>query len=321
MTQEENTAQPQEKKGWFKRLKDGLKSSSTKLSDGISGIFTKRKLDQEMLDELEELLIMSDIGVSTASFLVSTLKKERFNQDVSVEEVKNFLADQLTSMLKPYERPILPEKTGDLFVMLIVGVNGSGKTTTIAKLSHHFQMHDLSVRLAAADTFRAAALDQLQVWAKRVNVPVTLGALNSDPSGVAYESLELALKEKRDILMIDTAGRLHTKKDLMDELAKMRRVLKKLAPDAPHACLLVLDATTGQNAYAQVEHFSAATPIDGLIVTKLDGTAKGGVLVGIVNKFKTPVYAIGVGEGLDDLKDFSAPSYASALLGLESIKN
>ena len=313
--------QKQEKHGWFKKLKDGLRSSSTKISEGISGIFTKRKLDQETLDALEELLIMSDIGVATASTLTEKLKKERFNQEITIDEIKNFLAHHITEILLPYERPLSITQGDKPFVMLIVGVNGSGKTTTIAKLAQLFHHQGKSVHLAACDTFRAAALDQLKVWADRIPVSMTTGALNSDPSGVAFEALEVSIREKSDILMIDTAGRLHNKKDLMDELAKIRRVLKKLNQDAPHACFLVLDATTGQNAHAQLEHFSAATPIDGLIITKLDGTAKGGVIVGLVEKYKTPIYALGVGEGLDDLKDFSASSFASALMGLESINN
>lgn len=320
MTSTDTVAAP-EKKGWFKRLKDGLKSSSSKLTEGIGGIFTKRKLDQEMLDELEELLVMSDMGIKVAGDLVKKLKKERFNQDISPMEVKAFLAKEIEDMLRPLERSLpLPDES-ELKVILVVGVNGSGKTTTIAKLGHSFQNKGLSVRLAACDTFRAAAVQQLEVWANRLDLPLTVGSPNSDPAGLAFESLELAIREKRNILMIDTAGRLHNKKDLMDELSKIRRVLKKLDENAPHLCLFVLDATTGQNAYAQLENFKAATPIDGLIITKLDGTAKGGVVVGLSQTFNTPIYGIGVGEGIEDLKPFDANSFASALLGIDAIKN
>jgi fused signal recognition particle receptor len=303
-----------EKQGWFGRLRQGLSRSSTKLSEGITGIFTKRKLDQATLDELEELLIQADLGVGTAAKLVSAFGKTRFGQEIAPEEVKSALAGEIAKILEPVAQPLTPTEKPS--VVLVVGVNGSGKTTTIGKLAQLYREDGKKVMLAAGDTFRAAAVEQLQIWGERVGAPVIAKGAGADPAGLAYEALEGARAEGIDILLIDTAGRLHTKSNLMEELRKVIRVLRKLDASAPHHCLLVLDATTGQNALAQVETFKQMVDVTGLVVTKLDGTAKGGVLVAIADKFKLPVHAIGIGEKAGDLRPFSAEAFARGLMGL-----
>ena len=303
-----------EKQGWFGRLRQGLSRSSTKLSEGITGIFTKRKLDQATLDELEELLIQADLGVGTAAKLVGAFGKTRFGQEIAPEEVKSALAGEIAKILEPVAQPLTPTERPS--VVLVVGVNGSGKTTTIGKLAQLYREDGKKVMLAAGDTFRAAAVEQLQIWGERVGAPVIAKGAGADPAGLAYEALEGARAEGIDILLIDTAGRLHTKSNLMEELRKVIRVLRKLDASAPHHCLLVLDATTGQNALAQVETFKQMVDVTGLVVTKLDGTAKGGVLVAIADKFKLPVHAIGVGEKAGDLRPFSAEAFARGLMGL-----
>jgi fused signal recognition particle receptor len=303
-----------EKQGWFGRLRQGLSRSSTKLSEGITGIFTKRKLDQATLDELEELLIQADLGVGTAAKLVGAFGKTRFGQEIAPEEVKSALAGEIAKILEPVAQPLTPTEKPS--VVLVVGVNGSGKTTTIGKLAQLYREDGKKVMLAAGDTFRAAAVEQLQIWGERVGAPVVAKGAGADPAGLAYEALEGARAEGIDILLIDTAGRLHTKSNLMEELRKVIRVLRKLDASAPHHCLLVLDATTGQNALAQVETFKQMVDVTGLVVTKLDGTAKGGVLVAIADKFKLPVHAIGIGEKAGDLRPFSAEAFARGLMGL-----
>jgi fused signal recognition particle receptor len=303
-----------EKQGWFGRLRQGLSRSSTKLSEGITGIFTKRKLDQATLDDLEELLIQADLGAGTAAKLVAAFGKTRFGQEITPEEVKSALAGEIAKILEPVAQPLTPSQKPS--VVLVVGVNGSGKTTTIGKLAQLYREDGKRVMLAAGDTFRAAAVEQLQIWGERVGAPVVAKGAGADPAGLAYEALERARVEGIDILLIDTAGRLHTKSNLMEELRKVIRVLRKLDPSAPHHCLLVLDATTGQNALAQVETFKQMVDVTGLVVTKLDGTAKGGVLVAIADKFKLPVHAIGVGEKAGDLRPFSAEAFARGLMGL-----
>jgi fused signal recognition particle receptor len=303
-----------EKQGWFGRLRQGLSRSSTKLSEGITGIFTKRKLDQATLDELEELLIQADLGAGTAAKLVGAFGKTRFGQEIAPEEVKSALAGEIAKILEPVAQPLTPTEKPS--VVLVVGVNGSGKTTTIGKLAQLYREDGKKVMLAAGDTFRAAAVEQLQIWGERVGAPVIAKGAGADPAGLAYEALEGARAEGIDILLIDTAGRLHTKSNLMEELRKVIRVLRKLDASAPHHCLLVLDATTGQNALAQVETFKQMVDVTGLIVTKLDGTAKGGVLVAIADKFKLPVHAIGIGEKAGDLRPFSAEAFARGLMGL-----
>ncbi|MFO1037494.1 MAG: signal recognition particle-docking protein FtsY [Geminicoccaceae bacterium] len=302
---------------WFQRLKAGLTRSSSALAERIVAVVKKKKLDQEALDELEEALIMADLGVDTSAEMVQALAKDRFGKEVTDAEVKGVLADQIAAILAPYASP-LPHR--DVFhpqVVLICGVNGTGKTTTIGKLAKQATQAGLKVVLAACDTFRAAAVEQLEVWGRRNGVPVIRGKENADPAGLAFEALQKAQAEGADLLLIDTAGRLHNKQVLMDELSKIIRVIKKLDPEAPHDTVLILDATTGQNAHAQVETFKSIVDISGLIVTKLDGTAKGGVVVALARRFGLPVHAIGVGESIDDLRPFEAQAYGRALLGLE----
>lgn len=322
----EPEAEPEvEKKGgWLSRLRDGLSKSTKKVSESITGlftetipgIFTKKKLDQQTLDELEDALIQADLGVAVASRLIGKLSKERFGKEVTNEEVRTAFADDIAEILQPVAIPLTIDRARKPHVVLVIGVNGSGKTTTIAKLAGLYTGEGRSVILAAGDTFRAAAVEQLKVWGDRAGVPVVSKPTGADAAGLAYEALERARAEKTDVLLIDTAGRLHNKTNLMEELAKIVRVIRKLDPEAPHSCLLVLDATTGQNAHAQVETFKAMSPVDALVVTKLDGSAKGGVLVALAEKFKLPVVAIGVGEGIDDLRPFEARAFARGLMGL-----
>jgi fused signal recognition particle receptor len=313
---EEVEAEDVEKKGWLSRLRNGLAKSTKRVTESITGLFTKKKLDQQTLDELEDALIQADLGVTVAARLVGKLGKERFGREVTDEEVRGAFADDIAEILRPVATPLAIDSARKPFVVLVVGVNGSGKTTTIAKLANLYKSEGRKVMLAAGDTFRAAAVEQLMIWGERAGVPVIARDTGADAAGLAYEALERARAEKCDVLLIDTAGRLHNKSNLMDELAKIVRVIRKLDPDAPHSCLLVLDATTGQNAHAQVETFKAMSPIDALVVTKLDGSAKGGVLVALAEKFKLPVVAVGVGEGIDDLRPFEARAFARGLMGL-----
>ncbi|MEE8500814.1 MAG: signal recognition particle-docking protein FtsY [Kiloniellales bacterium] len=307
-----------ETKGWFGRLKAGLTRSSAKLGEGIGGIFAKRRLDGAALDELEELLISADLGVATAAKLTAHLAETRFDKEVAPEEVRRALAEDIAGILEPVAIPLSLDAARKPHVVLVVGVNGSGKTTTIAKLASLYKAQGLSVLLAAGDTFRAAAIDQLKVWGERSGCAVVAKAPGADAAGLAYEALETARREACDLLLIDTAGRLHNKADLMAELQKIMRVLKKLDPEAPHDVLLVLDAGTGQNAHAQVETFKELVQVTGLALTKLDGSARGGVLVALAERFALPVHAVGVGEGLEDLRPFEARDFANSLLGLEA---
>jgi fused signal recognition particle receptor len=304
------------KKGWLSRLRSGLAKSTKKVAESITGLFTKKKLDQQTLDELEDALIQADLGVTVAARLVEKLGKERFGKEVTDEEVRAAFADDIAEILQPVATSLAIDNARKPFVVLVVGVNGSGKTTTIAKLANLYKSEGRKVMLAAGDTFRAAAVEQLKIWGDRAGVPVIAKDAGADAAGLAYEALERARAEKCDVLLVDTAGRLHNKSNLMDELAKIVRVIRKLDPDAPHSCLLVLDATTGQNAHAQVETFKTMSPVDALVVTKLDGSAKGGVLVALAEKFKLPVVAVGVGEGIDDLRPFEARAFARGLMGL-----
>ncbi|MDX1400902.1 MAG: signal recognition particle-docking protein FtsY [Kiloniellales bacterium] len=304
------------KKGWFQRLKDGLSRSSGQLSSGITSIFTKRRLDDEALEELEDLLISADLGVETAGRMTALLAKERFDKEVSPEEVKAALAENVENILRPVARSLQLPSSQNPHVVLIIGVNGSGKTTTIGKLAQHYANLGLEVMLAAGDTFRAAAIEQLQIWGKRVGAEVIAKEAGADSAGLAYDALMAAKAKGADLLLIDTAGRLHNKTDLMDELAKIKRVLGKIDPETPHDVVLVLDATTGQNALSQVATFKELVDVTGLVVTKLDGSAKGGILVALAEKFALPVHAIGVGESADDLRPFDARDFARSLLGL-----
>jgi len=304
----------QQKTGWLSRLRNGLQRSSSKLAEGMVGVLTKRTLDEDSLRELEEALIAADLGPVTAARLVAAFSKSRFGKDVTEEEVKSALAEQIAEILRPIAKPLDVDFTRKPFVILIVGVNGTGKTTTIGKFAQNYIDHGLKVTLAAGDTFRAAAISQLQIWGKRVGAQVVASAQGGDAAALAYRAFEAARANESDILLIDTAGRLHNKNDLMQELAKIIRVIKKLDSDAPHATILTLDATTGQNAHAQVEAFLAMTHVTGLVVTKLDGSAKGGVIVALADRFKLPIYAIGVGEQADDLQPFLAEDFARALV-------
>ncbi|MEL6962191.1 MAG: signal recognition particle-docking protein FtsY [Pseudomonadota bacterium] len=308
--------------GWFQRLRSGLSRSSSNLQSNIASVFTgKKQVDSATLEELEEALISADMGVETAIALAEGLKKERFGKEASEDEVRHALAGQIATLLEPVAKPLVIDLTRKPEVILVCGVNGTGKTTTIGKLSQQFINDGKKVMLAAGDTFRAAAIEQLEVWGRRTDCPVISKTPGADAAGLAFEALERAKADGADVLLIDTAGRLHNKSALMDELAKIVRVLKKQDPAAPHQTLLVLDATTGQNAKAQVETFRSMVPLTGLIVTKLDGTARGGVVVGLARQFELPVHAIGVGEGVYDLRAFEAEAFAAALLGLEKSVN
>jgi fused signal recognition particle receptor len=300
----------------FARLKSGLARSSKGLSEGVSGILTKRKLDQATLDGLEELLIAADLGTQLASQVTERLRQTRLDKDASGEDVRAVLAEEIARALDAVEQPFVlgPARP---FVVLVVGVNGGGKTTTIGKLAKRLKGEGKSVVLAACDTFRAAAVEQLKIWGERTGSQVVSRPAGSDPAGLAFDALALAKKQNADALLIDTAGRLHNKATLMEELQKILRVLKKADPAAPHAVLLVLDATVGQNALAQVEIFRDMVGVTGLAMTKLDGTAKGGVLVALAEKFGLPVYFIGIGEREDDLRPFVAKDFARSLAGLD----
>jgi fused signal recognition particle receptor len=304
------------KRGWLARLRQGLSRSSTKLATGITSIFTKRKLDAAAIEELEELLIAADLGPATAAKLAANLAKTRFDQEVTPDEVRTALAQDIAQILEPVAKPLALDPAKKPHVILVVGVNGSGKTTTIGKLAQHFREDGRRVVLAAGDTFRAAAIEQLKIWGERTGAPVVARETGADAAGLAYDALAQAQAEGADVLLIDTAGRLHNKANLMAELQKIIRVLRKLDPTAPQDCLLVLDATTGQNAHAQVEIFRELIQVTGLVVTKLDGTARGGVLVALAERFKLPVHAIGVGETADDLRPFEALGFARSLMGL-----
>jgi fused signal recognition particle receptor len=304
-----------EKLSWFQRLKQGLTKSSSRLTEGLAAILVKRKLDQETLDEIEELLIAADLGPATAARLASELGKSRFGKEVTDDEVRLFLADRVAELLAPVAIPLDPG-VAKPFVVLVVGVNGVGKTTTIGKLAEHYRGQGKRVMMAAGDTFRAAAVAQLAIWGERTGAPVVKKGEGADPAALAYEALERARREDIDILLIDTAGRLHNKAGLMEELSKVIRVLRKLDPAAPHSTLLVLDATTGQNAINQVETFRSLVQVNGLVVTKLDGSAKGGVLVALAEKFKLPVHAIGVGETAQDFQPFDPKDFARSLMGI-----
>ncbi|MBW8322707.1 MAG: signal recognition particle-docking protein FtsY, partial [Rhizobium sp.] len=291
---------PAVKLSWFQRLRQGLARTSSQLTGQIAALFTKRKLDEDTLEELEDLLIQADLGVETAMRVTGTLSSERYGKDVTGEDVSRIMAAEITKVLKPVARPLALDLSHKPHVILVVGVNGTGKTTTIGKLAAKLSGSGLKVMLAAGDTFRAAAIEQLKIWADRTGSTFLGTKLGADAAGLAYDAFEKARADKADVLIIDTAGRLQNKTELMAELEKIVRVLGKLDPDAPHTVLQTLDATTGQNAMNQVEIFRNIAGVNGLIMTKLDGTARGGILVAIAAKHKLPVYFIGVGEGVDD---------------------
>ncbi len=306
-------AEPPKKQGWFQRLKSGLTKTSSRLTQDIAGIFTKRKLDADTLQELEDLLIQADLGVETAMRITDALSKDRHNKEISPEEVRAVLAHEVERVLVPVAQPLLIDDGTKPHVILVVGVNGTGKTTTIGKIAHRLAHDGRKVMLAAGDTFRAAAIDQLKIWGERTGAEVIARNVGADSAGLAFDALTQAREQECDVLLIDTAGRLQNKAALMDELEKVVRVLRKIDATAPHQVLLVLDATTGQNALNQVEVFKDKAGVTGLIMTKLDGTARGGILVAISAKFGLPVHAIGVGEGIEDLDQFDAAEFARAI--------
>jgi fused signal recognition particle receptor len=299
----------------FERLREGLSRSTAGLSDNLTGVFTKKRLDAQTIEELEEALIRADLGAGLSARLAQAVARGRYDSEVSESEVRAILAREIETVLKPVEKPLAIDRGRKPFVILVAGVNGTGKTTTIGKLAKRFAGDGLKVVLAAGDTFRAAAVEQLQIWGERAGSEVVVRETGADAAGLAFEALERARSAGADILLVDTAGRLQNKAGLMAELEKIARVLKKLDPGAPHAILLVLDATTGQNAISQVEAFKAAVPLTGLVMTKLDGTAKGGILVALADRFKIPVHFVGVGESADDLQPFDAAGFAKALTG------
>ena len=306
----------QPKRSWFQRLREGLARTSSQLSGQITSLFTKRKLDDDTLQDLEDLLIQADLGVETALRITDTLAAERYGKDVTGADVSRIMASEITKVLSPVAKPLELDLSHKPHVILVVGVNGTGKTTTIGKLAAKLSGAGLKVMLAAGDTFRAAAIEQLNIWAERTGSQIVSSKLGADAAGLAYEAYEQAKLQKSDVLIVDTAGRLQNKAELMAELEKIVRVLGKLDPDAPHTVLQTLDATTGQNAMNQVEIFRNVAGVTGLIMTKLDGTARGGILVGIAAKHRLPVYFIGVGEGIDDLEPFEAKDFAEAIAGV-----
>jgi fused signal recognition particle receptor len=297
---------------FFERLKTGLTKT------GLGAVLTKKKLDAEAVAELEEALIRADIGAAQAKKIAAAVARNRYDAEISASELKAVLADEIAALLAPVQKPMTAPDGVKPFVILVAGVNGAGKTTTIGKLAKRLSEEGAKVTLAAGDTFRAAAIEQLKVWAERAKAQFVAGKTGGDAAGLAFEALEKARANGSDVLVIDTAGRLQNKAGLMAELQKIARVIKKLDPTAPHASLLVLDATTGQNAISQVEAFGQTVPLTGLVMTKLDGTAKGGILVALAARFGLPVHYIGVGEGEDDLQTFQAAQFARALVGADT---
>jgi fused signal recognition particle receptor len=306
---------PKHSAGWLGKLRAGLARSSGKLSDSLSAI-ARRPLDNNMLEEIEEALIAADLGPAVAARIAARLGAAKFDRDVADADVQAAVAAEVEAVLARVARPIEVTAFPRPHVILVVGVNGSGKTTTIAKLAHLFQEQDYKVMLAAGDTFRAAAIEQLEIWARRLGIPVIAGKVGGDAAALAFEALTKARAGGHDVLIIDTAGRLQNKAGLMDELAKIKRVMKRQMESAPHDVVLVLDATTGQNALSQIDVFREVAGVTGLVMTKLDGTARGGILVAAAERAGLPVHAIGVGEGVDDLRPFDAGAFARALAGL-----
>ncbi len=304
-----------EKSGWLERMRSGLQKSSEKFAQNLTFLVGGGRIEAEDLETIEDGLIAADLGPSVAARIVGRLAEARLAGAIDMTRVRQVAADEITAILMPLAKPLLVTAFPRPHTILVVGVNGTGKTTTIAKLAHNFQEDDYAVMLAAGDTFRAAAVEQLGVWGQRLGVPVISGREGADAAGLAFTAMEEARASGRDVLLVDTAGRLQNKVGLMDELAKVRRVLGRQQPGAPHDTVLVLDATTGQNALSQIEIFREVAGVTGLVMTKLDGTARGGVLVAAAEKFGLPVHAIGVGERLGDLRPFDARAFAEALTG------
>lgn len=314
---EKHPAQP-ERLSWWQRLTRGLGRTSSSLSRTIFDLFSKRKLDADTMEDLEDALIQADLGLDVAARITKQIGEGRFDKHISPDEVRQLLATEIETLLADSAQPLVIDSTKKPFVILMTGVNGAGKTTTIGKLASKFRKSGHKVMLAAGDTFRAAAIDQLKVWGERTGCPVVTHKQGADAAGLAFDAVKTAQEQNMDILMIDTAGRLQNKTGLMDELEKIVRVIKKLDETAPHACLLVLDATVGQNAISQVETFQKTAGVTGLVMTKLDGTARGGILVALASKFALPIHFIGVGESVEDLEPFSAHDFACAIAGLEN---
>ncbi|MCW2276317.1 signal recognition particle-docking protein FtsY [Rhodoblastus acidophilus] len=306
-----------EKKSWWRRLREGLSRSSSSIAQGISDIFTKRKLSVDTLEDLEDVLVRADLGVTVASRIAKTVGKGRYDKQIAPDEVRAILAEEVERVLDPVALPLEIDETKKPFVILVVGVNGSGKTTTIGKLAKKFTDEGKTLLLAAGDTFRAAAIEQLKIWGARNNTPVIAREPGADAAGLAFDAIKTAQEQNTDIVLMDTAGRLQNRTELMAELDKIVRVMAKVDPEAPHAVLLVLDATVGQNALNQVEIFGRTAGVTGLVMTKLDGTARGGILVAIAEKFSLPVHFIGVGEQADDLEPFAARDFARAIAGFD----
>jgi len=308
----------EQKRSWWTRLRQGLSRSSSSIGDGLAAIFTKRRLDSAMLEDLEDVLIRADLGLDAATRIAKAVGQGRYDKDIDVADVKAVLAAEVERMLEPCARPLEIDASHKPFVILIVGVNGSGKTTTIGKLAAQFKAKGLSVTLAAGDTFRAAAIEQLRIWGERLGCPVIFREQGGDAPALAFDAMKAARESAADVLLMDTAGRLQNRAELMAELEKIIRVMHKADPQAPHAVLLVLDATVGQNAINQVEIFGRVAGVTGLVMTKLDGTARGGILVAVAEKFKLPIHFIGVGESSADLETFKARDFARAIAGLAS---
>ena len=301
---------------FFSRLKEGLSRSTQKLGGGISAVFTRRRLDEAALEELEDLLIAADLGTEAAGRVIAAFRRSRFGREVTDQEVKEALAEEIAAILRPVAQPLALDPARAPHVVLVVGVNGTGKTTTIGKLAQLWAEEGHRPMLVAGDTFRAAAVEQLQVWGQRTGCAVIAGAPGADAAGLAFDALGRAREARADVLLVDTAGRLHNKSVLMEELSKIIRVMRKQDPSAPHSVLLVLDATTGQNAIQQVKVFKEMVAVTGLIVTKLDGSARGGIVVALAEGFGLPVHAVGVGEQAGDLRPFDAMEFARGLVGL-----
>lgn len=313
-----DSIQEQPKRSWWRRLSDGLKRTSSSLGSAVADLVTKRKLDRAMLDDIEDVLLRADLGSEVAARISDAVGEGRYDKAISADEVKAVVATEVEKVLAKVARPLAVDGAKKPFVILVVGVNGSGKTTTIGKLASRFRAEGRKVMLAAGDTFRAAAIEQLKIWGERTQAPVVARAHGADAAGLAFDALTAAKADGVDVLLIDTAGRLQNKTELMGELEKIVRVMKKVDADAPHAVLLVLDATVGQNALSQVDAFLRTAGVTGLVMTKLDGTARGGILVALSQKYGLPVHFIGVGEGVDDLAPFTAKDFAQAIAGIES---
>jgi fused signal recognition particle receptor len=312
-----DTTPEQPKLSWWRRLSAGLKRTSGSLGSAVADLVTKRKFDRAMLEDIEDVLLRADLGTEVAARISAAVGHGRYDKAITADDVKAVVASEVEKVLAPVAKPLEIDATQKPFVILVVGVNGSGKTTTIGKLAAKLSAEGRKVMLAAGDTFRAAAIEQLKIWGERTRSPVIAGAQGSDSASLAFNALSAAREQKLDVLLVDTAGRLQNKAELMNELEKVVRVIKKVDASAPHAVLLVLDATVGQNALSQVEAFHRTAGVTGLVMTKLDGTARGGILVALAEKHKLPVHFIGVGEGIDDLAPFTALDFAKAIAGIE----